>query len=89
MITIDYPSTYLSSSWGGNLFVAEVAEEAVTLTKADAALHMHFDIEEGEQGLSLVLFVTEKHFLKLFKKILQFCRSIQTEIAAQLASERS
>ena len=48
---------------------------------------MHFDIEEGEQGLSLVLFVTEKHFLKLFGTILQFGRGIETEIAAQLASE--
>lgn len=74
---------------GGDLFVAEPAEEAVTLTKAHAALHMHFDIQEGEQGLSLVLFVTEKHFLKLFEKILQCGKGIQAEITAQLGSERS
>jgi hypothetical protein len=73
---------------GGHLFVAELAERAVTLRKADAALHMHFDIEEGTQGLSLVLFVTEKHFLKLFEKILQFGRDIQAQITEQFASER-
>ncbi len=74
---------------GGDLFVAEPSEEAVTLTKAHAGLHMHFDVQEGEQVLSLVLFVTEKHFLKLFEKILQFGRGIQAEITAQLGSERS
>ena len=74
---------------GGDLFVAEPAEEAVTLTKAHAGLHMHFDVQEGEQVLSLVLFVTEKHFLKLFEKILQFGRGIQAEITVQLGSERS
>jgi hypothetical protein len=74
---------------GGDLFVAEPTEEAITLTKADAALYMHFDIQEEEQGLSLVLFVTEKYFLKLFEKILQFGKGIRTEITAQLASERS
>lgn len=74
---------------GGDLFVAESAEEAVTLTKVHAALHMHFDIQEEEQGLSLVLFVTEKHFLEQFEKILQFGRDMQAEITAQLGSERS
>lgn len=74
---------------GGDLFVAKPAEEAVTLTKVHSALHMHFDIQEGEQDLSLVLFVTEKYFLKLFEKILQFGRGIQAEIMAQLGPERS
>jgi hypothetical protein len=74
---------------GGDLFVAEPTEEKIHIRKVDTALYMHFDIQDKEQSLSLVVFVTEKYFLMLFEKIIQFGNSIEAKITAQLKAEGS
>lgn len=72
---------------GGDLYVAKPQEATMVLTKVDTALHIHFGIHEGEQRLSLVVFVTERNCLTLFGKIVRFGQGLESMAAQKLASE--
>lgn len=72
---------------GGDLYVAKPQEATIALTKVDTALHMHFGIYEGEQRLSLVLFVTEENCLTLFDKVIRFGQDLESMAVQKLASE--
>ena len=74
---------------GGDLYVAHPTQDIVALEKVDAALYMHFNIEEEQRSSSIVVFVTEKYFLELFERILQFGRSVEDTIRTQLSSGKS
>jgi len=71
----------------GDLYVARPQDTTVALSKVDAGLHMHFGIHEGEQSLSLVVFITEDHCLSLFEKIIKFGQDLASRAAQEMASE--
>ena len=71
----------------GDLYVANPQDGTVALSKVDFGLHMHFDIYEEAQCLSLVLFVTERKCLALFDKMIGFGHSIESMAVQRLSSE--
>lgn len=72
---------------GGDLYVARPQDATMAPSKVDAALHMHFGIHEGEQCLSLVLFVTEENCLTLFDKVIRFGQDLEAMAFQKLTSE--
>lgn len=70
----------------GDLYVADPKDATVTLSKVDIGLHMHFGIYEGEQCLSLILFVTEGNCLKLFDEVMKFGQQIESAAVQQMRS---
>lgn len=69
---------------GGALYIAEPQDDTMALTKVDAAFHMHFNIHDGHQNLSLVLFVTEGHFMELFQELVRLGQGIESSVAQKL-----
>lgn len=54
----------------GDLYTSKPQEETVNLTKVDWALYMQFEMYDKKQESSLIVFVTERHFINLFEKII-------------------
>lgn len=73
---------------GGDLFVARPRKKGLALKKVDLALHMHFDIQEESQGLSLVLFVTERKYIDIFDKLVKFGQEIEHRMVSELTDGR-
>jgi hypothetical protein len=71
---------------GGALYIARPQDATMALSKVDTALHMHFGIHEGEQCLSLVLFVTEGNCLTLFEKVIRFGQDLEAMAVQELTS---
>ena len=71
---------------GGDLFIAEPMQEKISLRKVDVARLIHFGVQNQEQSLSLVFFVTERYFSALFDEIVRLGQSLEKTTVERLRS---
>ena len=72
----------------GDLYVAKPQDASVSLAKASSGLLMHFGLYEGDQSLSMILFVTEESYLSAFDELVRFGQTIEARVVQDVRSKK-